>query len=142
MTFKLLARAFFFVAFISLAGIAQADHHGSNSHDQSGKVFELRTYTTYDGKLDNLHERFANHTMKIFENHGMTNIAYWTPTDKKNTLIYVVSHKSAAAAKQNWDGFRNDPKWQKAYKDSRKNGKIVEKVESVFMSATAFSPMK
>lgn len=106
------------------------------------KVFELRTYTTHEGKLDDLHQRFSNHTMDIFEKHGMKNIGYWIPADKDNTLIYIISHESREAAKKNWDAFRTDPEWQKAYEESRADGPIVEKVESVFMSSTEYSPIK
>lgn len=110
-----------------------ADHH---------KVYELRTYTTYEGKLDDLHKRFADHTMAIFENHGMENIGYWTPMDKENTLTYMIAHESREAAEANWEAFRNDPEWQRVYKASREDGPIVEKVESTFMTSTDFSPMK
>src|ERR1019366_1244060 len=110
-----------------------------------GRVFELRTYTCNEGKLPDLLARFRNHTTRIFEKHGMTNIAYWVPQDapaSQNTLIYVISHASREAAKKNWAEFGSDPEWQKVQKESEANGKIVSKVESVFMSATDFSPMK
>lgn len=107
----------------------------------SHKVFELRTYTTYDGKLVDLHKRFADHTMAIFEKHGMENIGYWTPMDKENTLIYIIAHESREAAKENWNAFGADPEWQEAYQASREDGPIVEKVESVFMTSTPYSPM-
>ena len=108
-------------------------------------MFELRTYTCNEGKLPDLLARFRNHTTKLFEKHGMTNVAYWVPQDapaSQNTLIYVISHASREAAKKNWDDFRNDPEWQKVQKESEANGKIVSKVDSVFMGATDFSPMK
>ena len=113
--------------------------------EEHGRVFELRTYTCYEGKLPDLLARFRNHTMRIFEKHGMTNIAYWVPQDapaSQNTLIYIIAHASRDAAKKNWDEFRNDPEWQKVQKDSEANGKIVSKVDSVFMDPTDFSPMK
>jgi len=115
---------------------------GAQEH---GRVFELRTYTCYEGKLPDLLARFRNHTIGIFEKHGMTSIAYWVPQDSpahENTLIYVIAHASREAAKKNWDGFRSDPEWQKVQKESEANGKIVNKVESVFMDPTDFSPMK
>jgi len=112
---------------------------GAQEH---GRVFELRTYTCYEGKLPDLLARFRNHTMRIFEKHGMTNIAYWVPLHHQNTLIYIIAHASREAAKKNWDEFRNDPEWQKVQKDSEANGKIVSKVDSVFMDPTDFSPMK
>ena len=107
-----------------------------------GKVFELRTYTTNEGKLDALQARFRDHTTRIFKKHHMTNVGYWVPQDKPNTLIYIISHESRDAAKANWDSFRADPEWQKVQKESEANGKIVAKVESVFMNATDYSPMK
>jgi hypothetical protein len=112
---------------------------------QPGRVFELRTYTCYEGKLPDLLARFRNHTMSIFEKHGMTNIAYWVPQDSpthENTLIYVIAHASREAAKKNWEEFGKDPEWQKVQKDSEANGKIVSKVVSVFMDPTDFSPVK
>jgi hypothetical protein len=112
---------------------------------EHGRVFELRTYTRYEGKLPDLLARFRDHTMRIFEKHGMTNIAYWVPQGapaSQNTLIYIIAHASREAAKKNWDEFRNDPEWQKVQKDSEANGKIVSKVDSVFMAPTDFSPLK
>jgi hypothetical protein len=111
----------------------------------AARVFEIRTYYTFPGRLDALHKRFREHTMKMFEKHGMTNVAYWTPQDspgKDNTLIYVISHPSREAAKQHWAEFSADPEWQKIAADSEKDGKIVEKVESVFVDATDYSPLK
>ena|SRR5690349_8384333 len=109
------------------------------------RVFEIRTYHTLPGRLDALHKRFREHTMKIFEKHGMTNVAYWTFEDspaRENTLIYVISHASREQAKKNWSDFNADPEWQKVSADSQLDGKIVEKVESVFVDATDYSPLR
>lgn len=113
--------------------------------DNKGRVFEIRTYTTEEGKLEALHARFRDHTTKLFEKHGMTNIGYWSPKDEplaRNTLIYVLAYPSREAAKKSWDAFRSDPAWQKAQKESEVNGKLVKKVDSVFMDPTDYSPMK
>ena len=96
-------------------------------------------------KLQDLHQRFRDHTLKLFEKHGMVNIAYWTPQDPKlasNTLIYVLAHKSREAAKASWTAFINDPEWQRVKAASEANGKIVTKVESVFTQTTDYSPLK
>jgi hypothetical protein len=111
----------------------------------SARVFELRTYTAPDGKLGDLHARFRNHTMRIFEKHGMTNVVYLSPQDaplSQNTLVYLLAHKSREAAKASWSGFVNDPEWKKVSTESQINGKIVAKVESVFLDPTDYSPMK
>lgn len=109
------------------------------------RVFEIRTYTANEGKLSDLHARFRNHTLRIFEKHGMTNVGYWSPEDaplSQNTLIYIISHESREAAKENWDAFRKDPEWLKVQTGSEVNGKLVAKVDSIFMDATDYSPMK
>lgn len=107
---------------------------------QEPLLYELRTYTTAPGRLPALHRRFADHTMRLFEKHGMRNVMYWTPTDKENTLVYVIAHKSEAAAKKSWDGFRNDPEWKKAYAASKADGPIVTKVVSQYLTPTEYSP--
>ncbi len=111
----------------------------------STRVFELRTYTAADGKLDALKTRFRDHTLKLFEKHGMTNVGYWTPQDaplSQNTLIYILAHESRDAAKKSWDAFRADPDWVKAKAASEVNGPLTTKVESVFVNPTDFSPLK
>jgi hypothetical protein len=84
--------------------------------------------------------------MKMFEKHGMTNVAYWTFEDspaKENTLIYVISHASREQAKTNWAEFGSDPEWKAiAAASEADGGKIVEKVDSVFVDATDYSPLK
>lgn len=105
-------------------------------------VYELRTYTTDEGRLPALHKRFSEHTMQLFEKHGMKNIIYWVPDEKDNTLVYVIAHKSLKAADASWDAFRNDPEWKKVFAASRADGKIVTKVERQFLTATEYSPMK
>ena len=113
--------------------------------EPAGKVFEIRTYHTFPGRLDALHKRFREHTMKMFEKHGMTNVGYWVPQDspaRESTLIYVISHASREAAKANWAAFVADPEWKKVAEASQVDGKIVERIESVFMDATDYSPMK
>ncbi len=109
------------------------------------RVYELRTYTAPDGKLPLLQKRFRDHTLRIFEKHGMKNVGYWVPQDapaKDNTLIYVISHASREAAKKSWADFGADPEWKKVSAESQVDGRIVTSVVSVFMDATDYSPIK
>ncbi len=122
------------LGFVTGAGAAPKPH-----------VFELRTYVSPDGKLEDLKARFKNHTLKIFEKHGMKNVVYGVPSDapaSQNTLIYLLQHDSREAAKKSWDAFRTDADWVKARTESEKNGKLTTKVESVFLDPVDFSPMK
>jgi hypothetical protein len=110
---------------------------------QDGVVFELREYHAAEGKLDDLLARFRNHTITIFNRHGMESVAYWTPTDdplKGKTLFYILKHPSREAATANWAAFHDDPEWKSVSAASEVNGKLVEKVESTFLKLTDFSP--
>jgi hypothetical protein len=115
----------------------------SAAHAQAApRVFELRTYTPAEGKLDALHARFRNHTLRIFQRHGMTNVWYGKPMDaplSQTTLIYLLAHQSRQAAQKSWDSFRADTEWVGVAKAS---GVGPVKVESVFLEPADYSPMK
>ena len=118
----------------------------SPSLAKGSRCFEIRTYTAAPGKLEELHARFRNHTVKLFKKHGMEIVGFWGPTDKEkgseNTLVYVLAFPSREARDKAFRDFGADPEWQQARKDSEKNGKLTEKVESVILMATDYSPIK
>jgi hypothetical protein len=107
------------------------------------RIYELRTYTAVEGKLDALHARFRDHLLGFFQKHGMTNVVYFKPTDaplSQTTLIYLLSHDSRDAAARSWAAFQNDAEWKKVA--SAGGGALSSKVESVFLEPTDYSPMK
>lgn len=118
----------------------------SPSLAKDSRCFELRTYYATAGKLEELHARFRNHTLKLFKKHGMEVVGFWGPTDKEkgseNTLVYILAFPSRDARDKAWRDFRSDPEWQAAAKESEKNGKLTEKIDSVIMMATDYSPLK
>ncbi|MEE3181956.1 MAG: NIPSNAP family protein [Planctomycetota bacterium] len=106
------------------------------------RVFEMRTYTTANGRLDVLHKRFREHTNYLFVKHGMTLIGYWTPTDKPETLVYILAYPNMDARKKSWKGFMGDEAWKKAWAASKEDGPVVTKVESQFLNPTDYSPIR
>jgi NIPSNAP len=109
------------------------------------RVFELRTYHAAPGKMKDLHARFRDHTCKLFEKHGMTIVGFWSPadaTEAEKKLVYILAFPSKDAADKAWKAFREDPDWASARDASEKNGKLVDKVESVWLNATDYSPIK
>jgi hypothetical protein len=127
-TFLLLGLA----AFASSAGVAA---------DKDSRCFEMRTYYSPPGRLDDLHARFRNHTMKLFEKHGMQNIGYWVPQENPdNKLIYVLAYPNREAREKSWKAFMADDEWQEVRKKTEANGPIVAKVEELFLTATDYSP--
>ena len=132
-------------AFITGFGAHALMSPASTAHAAANRVFEIRTYTAPPGKFDALKTRFRDHTLKLFSKHGMTNVVYFVPQDaplSENTLIYVLAHASREEAKKSWAAFQADPDWVKAKGESEKDGKIVEKVTSVFADPADFSPLK
>jgi len=109
------------------------------------RFFEMRTYIAADGKFEELHSRFRDHTNKLFEKHGMTLIGYWVPTEgpeAKNTLVYILAYPSKEAREKSWKGFMGDPEWQAVFKETQKNGSLTSKVSSQFLKPTDYSPIK
>jgi hypothetical protein len=130
----------------ALAAPALAADDKDRSASSERRVYELRTYTTNPGKLDTLNARFREHTCRLFKKHGMEIVGFWTPQDEKdgksNKLVYLLAFPSREAAAASWKAFRDDPEWQAVVKETEKNGKINQKVESVFLDPTDYSPMK
>ena len=109
------------------------------------RVFEMRTYYAAPGKMTALHARFRDHTCKLFEKHGMTIVGFWSPMDPKvaeQKMVYILAYPSMEAAAKSWKAFSEDPDWNKARDESEKDGKLVDKVESVYLNPTDYSPMK
>jgi hypothetical protein len=105
------------------------------------RCFELRTYTVRaegPGSIDLLHSRFRQHTNRLFRKHGMEIVGFWHPTNKPNTLIYILAYKDRAARDAAWKGFQSDPEWAKVRADMQ----VGTQVEAIFMNAVDYGPMK
>jgi hypothetical protein len=119
---------------LTCSGAATAAEKSANT------CYELRTYFAAEGKLDALHARFRDHTMKLFEKHGMTNVGYWVPLQNTdNQLIYLLSYPDKTARETSWKAFQEDPEWQTAKTASEANGPLVAKIENRFLTPTDFS---
>ena len=109
------------------------------------RVFEMRTYTANEGKLEALKTRFRDHTIRIFKKHGMESIGYWVPQDKPahdNTLVYIIAHTSREQAAKNWAAFQADPEWHKARDESEKDGLLIANIKTAMLRPTAFSQIR
>jgi len=118
----------------------------SPSLKSTGRLLELRTYYANPGKLEDIHKRFRDHTMRIFAKHGMTVVGFWGPVYKKDgsdgRLTYMMSFKNREERDAKWKEFATDPEWQKVSKESEANGKLLEKIDSVFLYDTDYAPAK
>jgi hypothetical protein len=106
-------------------------------HAQSlptSSYFEMRTYTVHDGKMPDLIQRFQNHTRALFTKHGIENVAYFLSEEEpQKKLTFILGYPSASERDIRWNNFANDPEWKAVAAASEANGKIVQKVDQVFM---------
>ncbi|WP_296699422.1 NIPSNAP family protein [Algoriphagus sp.] len=108
-------------------------------------IFQLRIYTCFEGKIDNLITRFKDHTQELFERQGLKNHPYWLTSEKEggqSKLVYLLAHEDQASFEAAFQRFLKDPDWVAARDASEANGKIVEKVDATFFKTLPFSPMK
>lgn len=128
--------------------LSAQDNSASAAEQADSKLYELRFYVARPGKLPDLHARFRDHTLGLFEKHGMENVIYWTVAegakddgeDAANMLVYIIAHKDAAAKDASWAAFRADPEWQEVARKSEENGKILAKPpRAILMTETDFS---
>lgn len=134
------------VGTIALRAVAADDKSESAPKPAENRYFEMRTYHAADGKLDALNARFREHTTALFKKHGMDNIGYWTPAGGQpgagNTLVYLLAYPSKEARDASWKAFQADPEWKEAKGESERNGKLVEKVDQLFLNPTDYSQIK
>jgi hypothetical protein len=128
---------------LAFAGFVVCAAKGDEKVDT--RVFELRTYYAAPGKMEALHARFRDHTRKLFKKHNMTIIGFWSPTDAdqaKRQLVYLLAFPSQEAAAKSWKDFQADPEWKAVKEASEKDGKLVERIESVYLKPTDYSALK
>lgn len=126
--------------FLPLLLVAVLQPERAAAAEADTRCFELRAYFAHEGKLDALHARFRDHTLSLFEKHGMTHVGYWVPLENsENKLVYLLAYQSRDARDDAWKTFLGDPAWKAAYKASIADGKLVQRVESVFLNATDYS---
>jgi hypothetical protein len=111
--------------------------------EQPAQLFELRIYTAAPGKMESLHQRFRDHTLRIFEKHGIKSIGYWTSESEPDRLYYVVAYPDRESREQRLvNGIAKDPEFLKVVAESEKDGKLTTSIESVILTPTEYSPMK
>lgn len=128
-------------AYLFLCGLCLAVSLPTAAAEPDTRCYELRAYYAAPGKLDALQSRFRDHTCDLFKKHGFTNIGYWVPLENPdNKLVYIIASKNREAHDAAWKAFGADPEWKKVAAESEVNGKLVTKVESVYLKAADFSP--
>jgi NIPSNAP len=107
-------------------------------------IYEQRIYTCIPGKLPALLSRFENHTLKIWERHGIRPAGFWTVLigEGNHDLHYMLAWDSLADREKKWNAFQADPSWRKARDESEKDGPLIANIKSALLRPTLFSTVK
>src|ERR1700756_1692039 len=107
-------------------------------------IYEQRIYRCIPGRLPALLKRFEEHTLKIWDKHGIRQAGFWTVLvgSGSQDLHYLLAWDSVAEREQKRNVFQPDPAWQKARDDSERDGPIIANIKSAFLRPTAFSAVK
>jgi hypothetical protein len=133
------------LALVLAGAIAPAIAMANPAPPTGGQYFELRIYTAAPGKMDALHKRFREHTLRLFEKHGIKNVGYWTAVDEKHVgrLYFILAYPNQESRDRMFaEGFAKDPEWVKVAAESQKDGKLLDSVEQVFLMPTDYSPLR
>ena len=107
-------------------------------------IYELRTYWAAPGKIDALHTRFRDLTLKIFARHQMEVVGFWTPqpaTEQTGDLIYILRFPDEDAMRAAWAAMRADDEWISGRAAREVDGKLVTHLTSQVLHPTAYSPL-
>jgi hypothetical protein len=138
--------SFLAVFLLALGAHGQDSMPASPVAEKQSRFFELRTYHAAAGKMEALEARFRNYTNKLFVKHGIQTVGCWIPQDKngqsEDKLIYLLAFPSRQARDAAWKEFTDDMEWQAVKVETEQDGRLVEKVDSVYMTALDFSAIK
>ena len=107
-------------------------------------IYEYRVYEAMPGKLEELHSRFRNHTLELFEKHGFKNIGYWIADvgEANDRLIYILAFENAGHREKAWRAFSSDPEWHSVVAESEASGKLVKRVWNSTLLPADYSPLQ
>jgi hypothetical protein len=104
-------------------------------------IYELRIYHAVSGRLPQLISRFQNHTLRIWEKHGIRQVGFWTTLvgDSNQQLTYMLAWDSMAERDTRWGAFVADPEWIATAAASETDGPLVQHIKNELLAPTAFS---
>lgn len=107
-------------------------------------IYELRIYDCLPGRLPALLKRFSDHTLALWERHGIRQAGFFTTLvgESSQRLTYLLAWESLAERETKWTAFATDPEWLKVRGESESDGQIVANISSQLLTPTAFSSVK
>jgi hypothetical protein len=104
-------------------------------------LYEWRTYHPVAGRHEALHRRFAEHTRRLFQKHGIREVGSFVPDGAEGPLHYLLAYPDRAARDAAWEAFQADPEWKRIKEETERDGPLVARIESLFLRPTPYSPL-
>jgi len=92
----------------------------------------------FKGGINELHKRFREGEVEVFQKNGVQVLAVWQNLDDPNMLVYLLAYKDRAARDAGWAAFNADPKWT----ELRNKYFVPLNARAIMMSASDYSPLK
>ena len=107
-------------------------------------IYELRIYRSVPGRMPALLSRFQNHTLRIWEKHGIRQAGFWTTLvgESSQQVTYMLAWDSMAEREKRWKAFLADPEWLTTSAATEKDGPLVQDIRNELLVPTAFSAAK
>ena len=107
-------------------------------------LYELRIYHSSSARLPLLHNRFQNHTLKLWEKHGIRQVGFWTQLigDNNQDLYYIIVWENLAERERIWGAFQSDPDWIALKAATEKDGPLYSHITNMILTPTAYSALK
>jgi hypothetical protein len=120
---------------------APGDIEAAASRRIEPMIYELRVYRSVPGRLPALLARFQNHTLRIWERHGIRQAGFWTTLvgESSQEITYMLVWESVGERQRRWEAFRADPEWIAISAESEKDGQLVENISNQLLAPTEFS---
>ncbi len=111
--------------------------------DGAEHLFQLFTYVPSSGYLDEVHRRFREKNLRLYEKNGITSIGFWAVNDERpQRLIFMLRHKDKESAEASWENVRKTPAFLSRREMEEQLSRIPDTVTSAYLRATDYSALK
>lgn len=106
-------------------------------------LWETRVYTVAPGRMPDLHQRFRDHTLRLFERHGIKPVGFFVNEvgGASDQLTYFLSFDSHAQREESWRSFLADSEWHEVKSASESTGPLVVRIDNTLLKPMDYSPI-
>ncbi|MER7980482.1 NIPSNAP family protein [Streptomyces sp. NPDC095817] len=96
-------------------------------------ILELREYVALPDRAEDLHRRFGEETLDLFDQVGLDLRGFWHAVGERRRIVYLCAFADVAVAVAFWEAFRADPRWIALKERTEANGPLIERIDSTYL---------